>query len=97
MSNVGEVTIKFTRPVIFPNELLKGFDSDYVEDIPILTPTEAEIKELRKLYDKEVAIINEEIAKAEENAANELKTEIEPSQTESDTTIETPVTDCGPG
>ena len=58
--------------MIFPNELLKGFDSDYVEDVPILTPTEAEIKELRKVYDKEVAIINEEIAKAEENAANEL-------------------------
>ena len=52
MSNVGEVTIKFTRPVIFPNELLKGFDSDYVEDVPILTPTESEIKELRKVYDK---------------------------------------------
>ena len=42
MNHAGEVTIKFSRPVIFPNELIKEYDSDYVETVPILTITEAE-------------------------------------------------------
>ena len=96
MNHAGEVTIKFSRPVIFPNELIKEYDSDYVETVPILTITEAEKKELKKIYDEDVANISEQIEKEEENAGNELKTEDEPSKTESDSTSASSisVSDC---
>ena len=51
VSKLGEFTIKFSRPIVFPNELLKEFDSEYVEAVPLLKATEAEKKELKKVYD----------------------------------------------
>ena len=36
----GNLGISFSRPVIFPQELIKEYNSNYIEQIPELKPTD---------------------------------------------------------
>ena len=42
----GNLVIYFNRPVVFPTELIKKYNSAYFEHVPELKPTEAELNEI---------------------------------------------------
>ena len=50
--NEGSFQITFSRPVVFPQKLVSEYDSSYVEKVPILAPTEAELAEIRKVFEQ---------------------------------------------
>lgn len=50
--DTGEVTIEFSRPIVFPTQLLQEFDQEYQEVVPVLEPTQGEKDELKKIYDE---------------------------------------------
>lgn len=56
MDHYGKLTFSFSRPVIFPAELLKDFDSSFKEEVPVLKPTEEDLKQIKTLYDRAYAI-----------------------------------------
>ena len=35
----GHLSIRFSRPVVFPTELLKEYNEAYVVEVPVLQPT----------------------------------------------------------
>ena len=35
----GHLSVGFSRPVVFPDELMRDFDSNYVRKLPVLYPT----------------------------------------------------------
>lgn len=39
----GNLSLVFSRPIVFPQELLVDFEPDYVEDVPPLEMTEDEL------------------------------------------------------
>ena len=47
----GSFQITFSRPIIFPQKLIAEYDSNYIEKVPILAPTEAELEEIRKVFE----------------------------------------------
>ena len=47
----GTLRIEFSRPVVMPTALMKEFDGAYVETIPDLILTDAELAEIRELYE----------------------------------------------
>jgi len=47
----GQFEITFSRPVVFPQNLMAEYDTSYVEKVPILAPTEAELAEIRKVFE----------------------------------------------
>ena len=48
----GTLRIEFSRPVVMPTSLMKEFDDAYVETIPDLTLTDAELAEIRELFEQ---------------------------------------------
>ena len=42
MSDTGSVSLVFTRAVHYPRELMTEFDLSYIEQVPLLEPTDAE-------------------------------------------------------
>ena len=42
----GNLGITFSRPVIFPEELIREYNSNYIEQIPELRPTDEELREI---------------------------------------------------
>ena len=43
MDSYGRLTFAFSRPVVFPKAILKEFDSDYREEVPVLMPSEEDL------------------------------------------------------
>ena len=48
----GNLVIYFDRPVVFPTDLLKQYNSAYVEHVPELKPTQAELNEIHAQYEE---------------------------------------------
>ena len=46
----GNLGISFSRPVIFPEELIREYNSNYIEQIPELKPTDEEMKEIEAQF-----------------------------------------------
>ena len=42
----GHLSIGFSRPVVFPTEILKEYDEAYVVAEPLLQPTQAELAQI---------------------------------------------------
>ena len=51
-SKNGSLSIAFSRPLVFPQSLIAPYDSDYVEVIPKLQPTEEELAEIREAFEQ---------------------------------------------
>ena len=51
-SKNGSLSIAFSRPLVFPQSLISPFDSNYVEVIPELRPTEEELAEIREAFEQ---------------------------------------------
>lgn len=47
----GSVAFIFSRSVVFPTSLLIEYDSEYVEQVPPLKPTEEELAEIRDVFE----------------------------------------------
>ena len=60
----------FSRPIVFPTELLAPFDNTYIEQVPELTATDEDLQQIDILYEKAYAIAE---AKAIAQAAKELE------------------------
>ena len=50
MSDDGQISIVFGRPIVYPTELMILYDKDYVEAIPELVPTDEELEELQGVF-----------------------------------------------
>ncbi len=48
----GKIGIIFGRPMTFPTVLVAEYDSDYVENVPLLTPTQDELDEISKVFEE---------------------------------------------
>ena len=51
----GLLTFSFSRPVVFPTSFLQDFNSSYVEQVPSLTPTDEELKEINFVFEENQA------------------------------------------
>ena len=60
----GIVQIVFSRPIIFPTEVLAPYDVKYVEEVPLLELSDDQKKDIDKLYDKYVFDIETRAAEA---------------------------------
>ena len=49
-SKDGNLSITFSRPLVFPKSLVEPYDRDYVEVIPKLEPTEEELEGIKQEY-----------------------------------------------
>ena len=47
-SETGELVIKFSRPIVFPESLIAPYNSEYVEQVPRLWPTEEELDQIKQ-------------------------------------------------
>lgn len=50
--NQGVFSVPFSRPVVFPSELIKEYNTDYVTQIPKLEPTEQEMADIEEIFEK---------------------------------------------
>ena len=48
----GILSVPFSRPVVFPTELIKEYNTDYVAQIPKLEPTNQELAKIKALFDE---------------------------------------------
>ena len=51
VSDDGNVNIAFSRSIVFPKELIQGFDKEYTEVVPKLEPTKEELDKIEARFD----------------------------------------------
>ena len=51
ISKNGNLKIVFSRSIVFPQELIADYNSDYIEVVPELKLTEAEKEQIKKDYE----------------------------------------------
>ena len=53
----GHLSLVFSRPVVFPRELISEYSPSYQQEVPPLTPTDEELAEIDGLYEDAVEAI----------------------------------------
>ena len=48
LSQDGLLQIAFSRPIVFPTSLISEYDSDYIEVVPELKPTDEELQQIEQ-------------------------------------------------
>ena len=48
----GHLSISFSRPIVFPTDLINEYDSSYVKVAPPLWPTEEELEQIKDDFEE---------------------------------------------
>ena len=54
LTEYGQLSVAFSRPVVYPAALLADLDPAYTEEVPELVPSKNELEEIQSLFDQAV-------------------------------------------